>query len=123
MSPLIGVSGSTPSFFNAIFDGTQPPHDPDGFDWPEGPDLDVAGHGLVGGDSTVGSVSSSLPHLGLVDLDVGDDQSLDLKVFDLSVGLHVLEESEDDLAGFLRPSAFTISGFDRGYLCRSRLWT
>ena len=59
----------------------------------------------------MGSVGSSFSHLGLVDLDVGDDQSLDLEVFDLSVGLHVLEESEDDLAGFLRPSALTISGF------------
>lgn len=64
----------------------------------------MAGVALVRVDSTVGTVSPP-PGLGsLLNDNVLDDQLLDIKVLSLSVGLGVLEETEDELDRLLGPS-------------------
>ncbi len=50
------------------------------------------------------SIGPSFSFLCFVHLDVTDEELLDLEIFYLCVGLEVLEESEDNLAGFLWPS-------------------
>lgn len=50
-------------------------------------------------DSTVGSVCSSSLLGGLVDLDVLDDQVFGVETLCVSVGLGVLEETEEEFGG------------------------
>ena len=54
----------------------------------------------------MGSISSSFSVLGFVNLDVADDKILDFEIFNLSVGVKVLEKSEDNFTGFLWPSSY-----------------
>lgn len=56
--------------------------------------LDVGLRGQVGADSSVGSVCSSASLSGSVDLDVVDDEVL--HVLSVSVGLDVVDESQDN---------------------------
>jgi hypothetical protein len=52
----------------------------------------------------VGTVGSSALLGGLVDLDVGDDQVGGVKTLEVSVGLSVLEETEQELGGLDGPA-------------------
>ena len=64
--------------------------------------LDVARGAHVGTSATVGAVGTTAHAGGLVDLDVGDDELVDIDGLFLGVGFGVLQESEhrdDALAG------------------------
>lgn len=68
-------------------------------------ELDVAGVGHVGVDTTVGTVCPSSLLRGLVDLDVLDNQGTGVETLGISVGLSVLEETEEELGGLDGPSS------------------
>lgn len=62
-------------------------------------DLDVSRGGHVSIDSTVGSVGTTSHLWSLVTVDVGDNELLDIKTLDLSVGLDVAKKINEDLGG------------------------
>jgi hypothetical protein len=68
-------------------------------------ELDVAGVGHVRVDTTVGTVCPSALLGGLVDLDVLDNQGTGVETLGISVGLSVLEETEEELGGLDGPSS------------------
>jgi hypothetical protein len=68
-------------------------------------EFDVTVGGKVGGDSTMGSVSTSSSGDGSLGDGMVDDASVDIKVLGLSVGLEVNEERSDSLDGLLGPSS------------------
>jgi len=68
-------------------------------------ELDVAGVGHVGVDTTVGTVCPSSLLGGLVDLDVLDNQGTGVETLGVGVGLSVLEETEEELGGLDGPSS------------------
>jgi len=68
-------------------------------------ELDVAGVGHVRVDTTVGTVCPSSLLGSLVDLDVLDNKSTGVETLGISVGLSVLEETEEELGGLLGPSS------------------
>lgn len=51
--------------------------------------------GLIGGDSTLGSVCSSSSLLGLVDLNVGNNELFEIQLLGLGVVLEILKESQE----------------------------
>jgi hypothetical protein len=68
-------------------------------------ELDVAGVGHVRVDTTVSTVCPSSLLGGLVDLDVLDNQGTGVETLGISVGLSVLEETEEELGGLDGPSS------------------
>jgi hypothetical protein len=67
-------------------------------------ELDVAGVGHIGVDTTVGAVCAAALLGGLVDLDVLDDQVASVETLGIGVGLGVLEETEEELGGLDGPA-------------------
>lgn len=68
-------------------------------------ELDVAGVGHVGVDTTVGTVCPSSLLGGLVDLDVLDNEGTGVEALGVGVGLSVLQETEQELGGLDGPSS------------------
>ena len=64
----------------------------------------------VGVDSTVGSVRSSPSLLGLVHLDVRNEQRVHVKSLDLGVALGVSQQVQQDLNALLRPPSLSVGG-------------
>ena len=71
-------------------------------------ELNVARSVHVGVDSSVGSVSSSSAALGLVALNVGEDQLLNVQRLALGVGDQVLEQTDDHLGGLHGPATLGV---------------
>lgn len=67
-------------------------------------EFDVAGRAQVGVDATVGTVGAAALLGGLVDLDMLDDAGIKIQALSLGIGLGVLEEGQDVLAGLDGPS-------------------
>ena len=72
-------------------------------------ELNVAVGGKVGGDSSVGSVSSSSSVHGSLGGNVGNLALLDIKTLGLGVGLKVVQERNDVVDGLLGPSSVVVS--------------
>lgn len=67
--------------------------------------LHVAGVGHEGVDTTVSAVQATADLGGSVDLDVANVQEIGVQVLERSVGLGVLEEIQQELAGLLGPAS------------------
>jgi hypothetical protein len=67
-------------------------------------ELNVTVGGEVGGDATVGTVSTTATLNGTLDNDVGDDALVGIKTLGLSVSLGVVEEIANGLDGLFGPS-------------------
>ena len=72
-------------------------------------ELDVAVGRKVGRDATVGAVGSSAATDSALSGNVGDSALLGIEHLGLSVGLEVLQERDDDLAGFLREATIVVA--------------
>mmetsp|Transcript_22790 Transcript_22790/g.49963 ORF Transcript_22790/g.49963 Transcript_22790/m.49963 type:complete len:209 (-) Transcript_22790:26-652(-) len=71
--------------------------------------LNVAGGRHVRVDATVGTVGAAALLLGLVHLDVGNGQGVDVQTLHLGVALGVLEETQEELARLGRPAGLAVS--------------
>lgn len=67
-------------------------------------ELDVSREGFVLVDTTVSTVGTTTHLLGLVDLDVGDDEAIGGHILSLGVGFGVFDQVEEDLNGLFRPA-------------------
>ena len=65
--------------------------------------------GQIWGDSTMGSISSSSSLLGLIQLNVGDNQLLQIERLELGIVLQVLNEGQEILDRLLWPSSLSPS--------------
>ncbi len=70
--------------------------------------LDVARSVHVWSDSTVSSVGSASTTLSLVALHVSENKLIDVERLDLGVGNEVLQKTNDNLGGLLRPAALSV---------------
>jgi hypothetical protein len=67
-------------------------------------DLHVARVGHEGVDASVGAVQATADLGGSIDLDVGDVELVEVQVLERSVGLSILEQVQEELAGLLGPA-------------------
>ena len=74
--------------------------------------LDVSGMSLVGADAAVSAVGAASHHGSLVHLHVGQLQVLHRQTLRLAVGLEVVQQHQEVLAGSHGPSALIAGGLD-----------